>query len=319
MKWMLTIGVLLSLMLSGCGSDSPGKVRIQLNWKPEPQFGGFYAALATAKNQGLDLEVVPGGAGTPTVQMVGAGNVDFAVVSADELLIARQGGSDIVALFAVYQTNPQGLMTHAERGLTELGDIFAHEGTVAMQAGLPYAQFLKNKFGFDKVKIVPSPGGDLSTFRNDPLLTQQCFVTSEPLAAEKLGLKVKTFLIADAGYNPYTTVLVTRGQVWKDQPERVRKVVAAVREGWESYLADPQTTNQLMREINPSMDAQTFAASAQVQKPLIETEETKAHGLGSMTADRWATLGRQLVEIKVLESAPAPESCFIQTNGTATR
>jgi NitT/TauT family transport system substrate-binding protein len=295
-------------------ADGTFKTKIQLNWQPEPQFGGFYAAQQAGiyRKHGLDVEVAPGGPNITTSQMVGAGKVDFAVVSADQLVMSRRNGDDVVALFAVYQTNPQGLLTHASRGFTEIGDIFKNPGKVAMQSGLPYTTFLENKYGFDKVEIVPSPGNSLAVFQNDPNYTQQCFVTSEPLSAKKMGLDVKAFLIADAGYNPYTTVLVTRGEVWKNNPELVKKVVAAVREGWQGYLADPKATNEAMHKLNPSMDMETFAASADVQKPLIETDETKKNGLGSMTKDRWATLGKQLVELKVIDAAPAPESCFVE-------
>src|SRR5215218_9439844 len=116
-------------------SPTTPKIRLQLNWVPEPQFGGFYAAQQSGafKKHGLDVEVVPGGVGTPTVQMVGAGSVEFGVVSADEVLVARARGNDVVALFAVYQTNPQGIMAHASRGFKEIGDVFKSPGTLAMQ------------------------------------------------------------------------------------------------------------------------------------------------------------------------------------------
>src|SRR6185436_10938044 len=273
-------------------------------WKPEPQFGGFYAAQEAAGKRGIELAVVPGGVGTPTVQMVAAGKVPFAVVSADEVVIARSNGADVVALLAVYQTNPQGLMAHASRGLKTIGDVFAQPGTVAMQRGLPYASFLEKKFGFDKVKIVPSPGGDLSAFRADPNYTMQCFVTSEPLAARKAGLDVQTVLVADAGYNPYTTVLVTRRDYRQKNPQVVQSMVAAVRDGYRAYLDDPAKTNATMQQLNPSMDAETFRDAADAQRPLIETEETKQSGLGVMTLQRWETLCRQLVELKVVEKAP---------------
>jgi NitT/TauT family transport system substrate-binding protein len=236
--------------------------------------------------------------------------VPFAVVSADEVINIRANGGDVVALFAVYQTNPQGLMTHAARELKSIGDVFAHEGTVAIQRGLPYANFLEKKFGFDKVKIVPSPGGDLSAFRNDPNFTMQCFVTSEPIAAKKAGLEVQTFLIADAGYNPYTTVLVTRGDYLRDNGPIVTRMTQAVREGWRAYLDDPATTNAVMQQLNPTMDAQTFIDSAAAQKPLIETDETAKSGLGTMTLQRWQTLCDQLVELKVVEKAPTAAECF---------
>ncbi len=302
--------------LGGCDSkpaqDGPQTVTIQLNWKPEPQFGGFYAAREIAAKKGLDIDVVPGGVGTPTVQMVAAGKVPFAVVSADEIVIARANGADVVALFAVYQTNPQGLMCHASRELKTIADVFTHEGTVAMQRGLPYASYLEKKFGFDKVKLVPSPGGDLSAFRADPNYTMQCFVTSEPIAARKAGLDVQTFLIADAGYNPYTTVLVTRGDYRKSNAKTVDAVVDAVRAGWSEYLSAPSKINAQMQQLNPTMDAQTFTDAAAAQKPLIQTDETAKAGLGAMTQARWEELCKQLVDLKVVEKAPPAAECFAQ-------
>src|SRR5687767_1535277 len=97
----------LLLFLTGCEKQAspsgPAKVTIQLNWKPEPQFGAFYTAKELAQKHGIEIDVVPGGVGTPTVQMVAAGKVPFAVVSADEVVIARSNGADVVALLAVYQ------------------------------------------------------------------------------------------------------------------------------------------------------------------------------------------------------------------------
>lgn len=298
----------------GSGSGSARAMKLQLNWHAEPQFGGFYAAQENhlfAKD-GVNVEVVAGGAGTPTVQMAGSGTVDFAVVSADELLLARERGNDVVALFAVYQTCPQGIMTHASRGFKTIGDIFGTSGTVAMQKGLPYADFLQRKYGFNKVNIVPSPGGDLTLFLKDPMYSMQCFVTSEPIAARRAGGDPQTFLVADAGYNPYTTVLVTRGELLRSRGNDVKAVVAACREGWQAYLGDPAPTNAAMQKLNPGMDAATFVASAEAQKPLIETEQTRAHGLGSMTRERWQTLAQQLVDLGVIKNAPPPEACFVE-------
>jgi NitT/TauT family transport system substrate-binding protein len=299
---------------SSAGGSSSTPIKLQLNWKAEPEFGGFYAAkdIGAFDKHGVSVEVVEGGAGTPTVQMVAAGKVEFGIVSADELVIARANGADVVALFAAYQTNPQGIMTHAEKGFTEIGDVFKADGTVAMQKGLPYSNFLEKKFGFDKVKIVPSPNGDLSVFRTDPNYSMQCFVTSEPIAARHAGLNVKTFLIADAGYNPYTTVLVTRGAYLRSDAKRVQSVVDAVKEGWNAYLADPSATNSAMQKLNPTMDAQTFKDCAEAQKPLIETDETKKLGVGAMTVQRWQTLIDQLADLKVIEKKPSASECFSQ-------
>ena len=205
-------------LLASCGK--PAKIRLALNWKPDPQFGGFYAA--PYEKHGLDVEILPGGAGTPTVQMIGAGSAEFGIVSADELVVARSRGNDVVALFAVFQNCPQGIMAHASRHLASIGDVLK-EGTLAIQRGLPYARILEKKYGFDHVKVVPSPGGDISAFLRDEKFAQQCFVMSEPLQAKHAGVDVKVFPVADIGYNPYTTVLATSGAQLKSDPDRATR------------------------------------------------------------------------------------------------
>jgi NitT/TauT family transport system substrate-binding protein len=288
-------------LLAAC-TRSPQKIRLALNWKPDPQFGGFYAAPYAT--HGLDVEILPGGAGTPTIQMIGAGSAEFGVVSADELVIARSRGNDVVALFAVFQNNPQGIMVHASRKLKDLGDVFK-SGTVALQKGLPYARLLEQKYGFDKVKVVPSPGGDISAFLSDNNFAQQCFIVSEPLTARRQGADVQVFPVSDVGYNPYTTVLATAGDALRKEPARASAMVAAVREGWRAYLDNPKPTNARMNQLNPSMAADVFAEVAEAQKPLIQTAM-----LGSMTAGRWATLIMQLKDLGDIQNAPAAQDCF---------
>ena len=292
-------------ILIRCGKRN--KTRLALNWKPDPQFGGFYAA--PYQQHGLDVEILPGGAGTPTVQMIGAGSADFGIASADELVIARSRGNDVVALFAVFQTCPQGIMVHASRHLTSIGDV-TKEGTLAIQRGLPYARLLEKKFDFEHVKVVPSPGGDISAFLRDELFAQQCFVMSEPLLARHAGVDVQVFPVADIGYNPYTTVLATSGSQLRADVGRAKDMVAAVREGWRAYLDDPAQTNARMHELNPSMDAATFAEVAAAQKPYIEALDAGAAGLGSMRAERWATLISQLAELGDIAKTMPPEECF---------
>src|SRR5262245_43864237 len=134
LKFILPLVLALSC-LTGCSKSEDETITLQLNWKPEPQFGGFYAA--DYAKLGLKVNVTPGGAGTPTIELLGAGKVPFAVVSADEIPKAREQGIKVVALFAVYQTHPQGIVTQASRGLKTIEDVFKTPGTLAMEKGLP--------------------------------------------------------------------------------------------------------------------------------------------------------------------------------------
>ncbi len=304
--------ILLAMLLAGLANGATAEpIALALNWKAEPQFGGFYAAqvLGFYKKNGLDVSIIEGGSGTPTIQVLGAGKVDYALVSADEVVISHdRGAKNVVALFATFQTNPQAIMVHAERGFRSVGDVLQGDGILLWQAGLPYAQYLKKKYAPMKVRTAPYLGG-IGNFQNDPLLSQQGFVTSEPLTARRAGLKVDTFLVAESGYNPYTTVLVTTREHLRDQPDEVTRMITAVRAGWEAYLADPSTTNAAMGRINKAMDAQTFLESAQAQIGLIRTPETRL--LGEMSLTRWQTLVDQLTELKSIRSPITTSELFV--------
>jgi NitT/TauT family transport system substrate-binding protein len=301
--------LLPAAFLAACSKQ---KIRLALNWKPEPEFGGFYAAPYSS--HGLDVQILPGGAGTPTVQMVGAGSAEFGIVEADELIVARAQGNDVVALFAVFQDNPLALMAHASRKLTQIGDIFsggtAATQTLAIQKGLPFARLLEKQYPFDKVKVVPSPGGDLSAFLHDPMFVQQVFVTSEYLTAKRQGADVVVFPISAIGFNPYSTVVATSGDYLRKNPGICKDMVAAVRDGWRAYLDDPKSTNERMNQLNPSMSLDGFAETAQAQKTLIENADTKANGLGSMTRQRWLALIAQIEGLGDLRKVPSPDECF---------
>src|SRR5689334_1137946 len=103
---------------SGGGGGGPTRVLLALDWVPEPEFGGFYAARqgSAYKAAGLDVEIQGGGAGVPVVQMVASGKAEFGIAGADEVFTARARGADVIPVFAVFQTSPQGIMVHAARG-----------------------------------------------------------------------------------------------------------------------------------------------------------------------------------------------------------
>jgi NitT/TauT family transport system substrate-binding protein len=298
------------------GSANSPKIQLTLDWKPEPEFGGFYAARESGAftRRGLDVEIKTAGPGAPTWQLVATGKTDFAVTAADQVMIARTtGGADVVAVFAVYQTSPQAVMAHRSRGFTKLQDVWTNPGVLAAEDNA-WLRFLRKQFGEPKVTITGFGGGVSPAFLERTDFSQQCFVFSEPVLARQKGADPQTFLVADAGYNPYTTVVITTGRMVREQPQKVRAMVEACRDGWRAYLDNPGPTNDLIVKLNSDMSPATIGQMADAQKPLIEAEETKRLGLGTMTPERWQTLGQQLVELGVIQTAPPAEQCFVSAD-----
>jgi NitT/TauT family transport system substrate-binding protein len=322
-KIVLALGMGALLAAVACSGEdaatraASGKVAIALNWKPEPEFGGLYEAQRADAftKRGLSLEIT-GGPGAPVVQMVEAGKVEFGIAAADEVMLARDRGTDIVAVFATYQTNPQGIMVHASRGLQSLPDLFAAGGTLAVEPGVAYTKFFEKHFDLAKMKIVPY-GYSIAPFLNDKEMAQQVFVTAEPIAARRQGADPQVFLIAESGFNPYAAVVVTTGARARGESRRVADFVAALREGWRGYLEDPTQANALMGALNKEMDGETFRLAAEAQKPLIEDASAKQHGIGAMSLERWTQLGEQLRELGLIGQAVKPQQCFVDADASS--
>ncbi len=288
----------------------PKSYKLALNWVPEPQFGGIYQALIDDefKKAGLTVEILPGGSGTPTVQMLTKGVVDFAIVSAEEIIISNDKNmkNTVLGIFATFQKNPQIIMTHEERKFKNIGDVLTNDGFLAWQKGLSYSLFLQKKYPNAKVKMVPYLGG-LNQFQKDKLLSQQGFLTSEPITAGDMKIPVSTFLVADEGFNPYTTVLSVRKDFYKHNEDTVKNLHQAVANGWASYLKNPERANLYMSKLNPGMKPETFKKSADTQAPLIQNND----GLGKMTDIRWSELIQQMKDLGLVRNKLKVENQFV--------
>ena len=243
-----------ALTLAGCKDksrdDANRPVSLTLDWRPEPEFGGFYQAKIAGNfsQRGISIDIHNASGTVPIWKLVAKGDTDFATTSADLLVEARSQGADVVALFAVYQTSPQGIMVHRARGFTSIDDVFTHSGTLGAEAAT-WRNFLLAKYPNPAVTMTADPSG-VGVFLAKPDYSQQCFITSEPLEAARQNGDPQTFLVADAGFNPYVTVLITSGKTLREKPELVGKVVAACRQGWRAYLDDPSMANKEMGKLN---------------------------------------------------------------------
>lgn len=302
-------GLLLIFVAATCAQAET--LRLALDWKPGAEFGGFYAAqeLGYFQDGSLDVQILAGGSSKPNTQMIAAGEVEYALTSADQVVIAHDRGMhDIVALFATFQTNPQAIMTHAARGFTSIKEILRSDGVLLWQSGLSFTLFLTKHFGPVKPTVAPYLGG-IGDFEHDPMVSQQCYVTDESILAKAAGLEINTFLIADTGFDPYGTVLITSRQRLETAPREVKAMVTAVRKGWESYLDDPVATNAIMAKLNPAISLQTLATSAALQSSFIRTDEETR--VGAMTASRWQTLVAQLLDVGVISKSIEADQLFL--------
>ncbi len=289
-------------------------VTLALNWFPEAEHGGYYAALVHGEfaKEGLDVTIIPGGPQAPVIPQVATGSVQFGVDNADKLLLGRAQEADVVAVFAPIQTSPRCILVHEEAGIKTFDDLAAAKDfTLAMNPGQPFAQFLKHRLKLDGIQQVPYPGS-LSQFLLNKRFGQQAYSFSEPFAAKQNGASPRTLMLSDIGFNTYTSMLVVSRDLITKQPDLVAKMVRASARGWEHYLKDPAETNACIHKENTEMSPEILAFGVEDLKPLCVVKD--GIKFGSMTKDRWADLIQQMTDAGSLTGPPLdPQAAFTST------
>ena len=309
--------LLLLQGLTGCQQSSPPgqddqqpqKVTLGLNWFPEAEHGGYYAALVNGyfAEEGLDVEIKAGGPGVPIIQNVATRRVMFGVANADQVLTGRNQDADVVALMSPLQMSPRCIMVHKKSGIRSLRDL--KNMTLAVGSGKAYLEYLKTQVSLENVKLVPYQGSSALFLKNENF-GQQGYVFSEPFVARQQGADPHVLMVHEIGFNPYTSLLVTHGETIHDQEELVAKVVRASARGWQDYLRNPQPVNEYIHKINPEMDLQSLAYGVKAIEPLCLPNDMPSEKLGTMTLERWTTLANQLKEIDWIESQFDPVTAF---------
>jgi NitT/TauT family transport system substrate-binding protein len=304
----LTAGlmVVLTAISSATAQTTLDKVSFGTNWVPEGEHGGFFQALAdgTYKNYGLDVTIVPGGPNENNRMRLIAGKIDF-FMSANTLqsFDAAANNVPVVAVAAIFQKDPQVFVTHPESKVTKLGDLKPLTLFVSKEGIPTYFQWLKSEYGFSEEKIKPY------TFNAQPFLADkqsamQGYVTSEPFAIEKSAkFKPGVILLADYGFNSYSTLIETRRDVVDRKPDLVQRFVDASIVGWYHYLyGDNAPGNAMIKKLNPEMTDELLAYSVAKMKEygIVDSGDTLRDGIGAMTDARVTSFFDKMVRARVV-------------------
>ena len=303
----LTLLVALVTVLSPARAQTRlDKVSFGTNWVAEAEHGGFFQAVAdgTYAKYGLDVTIVPGGPNDNNRMLLIAGKLDF-FMAANTLMSfdAVANNVPVVTVAAVFQKDPQVLLTHPESKITRLEELKPLTLFVSKEGISSYFQWLKSEYGFNEEKVRPY------TFNPQPFLANkqsamQGYVTSEPYAIEKsAGFKPGIILLADYGFNSYSTLIETRRDLIDKKPDLVQRFVDASMIGWYNYLyGDNTAANAMIRKLNPEMTDELIAYSIARMKEygIVDSGDSLRDGIGAMTDARMASFFDKMVRARVV-------------------
>ena len=313
-SFKLVLGLAAIGLLVGCGKKAPPttaaaaapvKVRFQTDWYPQPEHGGYYQALAKGfyAEEGLDVEIVPGGPNAQVIPTVGLGRADLGMTNGDDVIVAIARGVPVKMVGAEMQRDPQGILYHEERPVRSLKDLQGR--TLMAGAGSTWIEVLRKKIGVE-FTLLPLVG-DLARFMNSTEFVQQCFVTNEPFFARQRGAKVGALLIASDTYEPYRVMFTSREYLEK-HPDVVAKFVRASVRGWVDYLTgDPAPANRLLAAKRQDLSPEFLAYSIKAMNDykLVLGDPAKGEQAGQLTEARLDKQIKLLQEIDVLDKPVA--------------
>jgi len=233
-------------------ADAPLKhVSLQLDWYPQAEQGGYFYAEVNGlyRKAGLDVDLIPASVNTPLGIRLAMGQIEFAMSDENAQLMSRARGLPLIAVMATMQHDPTAVMLHPDSPVKSFADLDGK--SVSVIPAMSWFQYVINKYHLTHVHQVPFTL-QTSNFVEDPNYIQQCFVTSEPYVLGLHGIKVRTMLVADTGWDPYRVVL-TSDSFLKAHPDEVQAFVSASIEGWRRYQLDPAATDAEIRRRNPEM------------------------------------------------------------------
>ncbi len=277
------------------------KVTFGTNWKAEGEHGGFYQAIAdgTYAKYGLDVTIRQGGPQVNHDQLLAAGRVDL-----------NMGGNlfgpfnflrehvPIVTVAAIFQKEPQVLLAHPGTGISSLADLKGHRLLLGNDGRNTFFLWLKQVYGLTDDQVRPYTFNP-APFIADKNAVQQGYVTSEPYAIEQqAGFKPEVLMLADAGYDTYSTTIQARAETVEKHPDLVQRFLNASIEGWYNYLyGDNTKANALIKKDNPEMtDGQlAFTLAALKKYGIVDSGDALTMGIGAMTKARWESFFKKAV------------------------
>ena len=249
---------------------------------------------------------MPGGPNDNNRLLLIAGKLDF-FMAANTLMSfdAVANNVPVVTIAAMFQKDPQVLLTHPESKITKLEELKPLTLFVSKEGISSYFQWLKSEYGFSEEKVRPY------TFNPQPFIANkqsamQGYVTSEPFAIEKsAAFKPGIILLADYGFNTYSTLIETRSEIIDKKPDLVQRFVDASIVGWYHYLyGDNASANEMIKKLNPEMTDELLAFSIARMKEygIVDSGDALHDGIGAMTDARMASFFDKMVRAHVVRS-----------------
>jgi len=303
---ILILCLILVLAVSCGKSKSNQKIKIVLDWVPNTNHTGLYVAkdLGYFKEEGLDVEIVQPPEGSTTA-LIGAGGAEFGISFQDTLAksFAKENPVPVTAVAAILQHNTSGIISLKEKGIDSPKKL---EGKkyATWEDNIEQAILKKlvtdDKGDFSKVKLIPYTITDVVTGLKTDVDAVWVYYAWDGIATERAGLQTNFLKIRDYGeeLDYYSPVIIANNDFLKKNPEIAKKVLKAIKKGYEYAMKNPEESAKILVKNSPELDINLVTAS---QKWISKEYQSDAKEWGIIDGNRWNRFYEWLYKNKAVE------------------
>lgn len=305
---MRKIGLWIIILMISIAACAPGasptpqsltKIRLPMGYIPNIQFAPFYVAAEKGyyRDAGIELDF-DYSVETNGVTLVGSGDLPFAVVSGEEVLLARAQEVPVVYVMAWYQDFPVAVVSKKEAGIATPADLRGKKiglpglfgaTYVGLRALLKAGGLTENDITLDSIGF-----NQVEALATDQEQAVVGYTNNEPIQLEANGYDVNTIPVADY-LELASNGIISNEKTIAEDPELVRGFVQGTLKGLRDTIADPDEAYQISRKYVDTL----ASADEATQKKILATSIAmwQANQLGLSDPQAWKNMQGVLLDM----------------------
>jgi NitT/TauT family transport system substrate-binding protein len=313
MRRIFGLFVVVVLLLTGLTACCPrtSRIRLPMGFVANVQFAPVYVAVEKGyfAAEGIELEFDYSWE-TNGVQLVGAGELPFAVASGDQVLLAREQGLPVITFVNWWRRFPVSVVALKESGIEEPADLTERKVGIPVTFGASYIGWraLAEAVGLAEKDVTLEPIGytQLANLTEGRVDAAVVYANNEPVQLEQMGYEFVQFEVAD-----YATLvsngIITNEKTLQENPDLARAFARAFLKGLEDTLADPDAAFDICRKYVEGLDENEAVQRAVLDASL---EYWRGDPLGMSDPDAWQKTADVMLDAGLLSTAVDVEQAF---------